>query len=78
MSNFVINSALTSPPLASEFIPLLVNQKLTMSGGSVLQLNFDRDPWNSRISFEPGVPVMLGGTLKLTFADDANVAAKSA
>ncbi len=38
------------------------------------RLVFDADPWDSTISFAPGIPVALGGTLELTFAPDVNVA----
>jgi hypothetical protein len=45
-----------------------------MARDSVLQLQFDTDPWDSMISFEPGIPVQLGGALELTFADDVDLA----
>jgi amidase len=35
---------------------------------------FEADAWDSTISFAPGIPVALGGTLELTFADDVNLA----
>jgi hypothetical protein len=47
-----------------------------MADGSTLQLQFDADHWNSLISFEPGIPVELGGALELTFADDVDVASQ--
>ena len=34
-------------------------------------------PWDSTISFAPGIPVALGGTLELTFAPGVNVATQS-
>jgi hypothetical protein len=37
---------------------------------------FEADAWDSRISFAPGIPVMLGGTLELTFAHDVNPASQ--
>ena len=49
---------------------------MTMSDGGVLQLLFESDPWDSLISFEPGIPVTLGGTLELTFADDVDLASQ--
>ena len=55
-------------------IPVAVKDRLSMADGSVLQLQFDADNWDSLISFEPGIPVDLGGALELTFADDADVA----
>ena len=39
-----------------------------MDATGTLRLVLDQDPWDSRISFEPGIPVTLGGTLELTFA----------
>jgi hypothetical protein len=47
---------------------------MTMANGSNLRLIFDADHWDSLISFEPGVPVQLGGILELTFASDVDVA----
>jgi uncharacterized protein YjbI with pentapeptide repeats len=55
-------------------IPVTIHDQLSMSEGSVLQLVLDADPWNSVISFEPGIPIQLGGALELTFADDVSVA----
>src|SRR5690606_19180528 len=55
-------------------IPVKVFDNLAMAGGSTLALRFEEDPWDSLISFEPGIPVTLGGMLELTFADDVNVA----
>jgi hypothetical protein len=37
---------------------------------------FEEDAWDSTISFAPGIPVTLGGTLELTFANDVNLAAQ--
>ena len=54
-------------------IPITVEQHLVMSPSGTLRLVFDADPWNSTISFAPGIPVALGGTLELTFADDVNL-----
>jgi uncharacterized protein YjbI with pentapeptide repeats len=55
-------------------IPVTIQDHLAMSPLGVLQLQFEADPWDSLISFEPGIPVELGGTLELTFADDVDVA----
>ena len=33
-----------------------------MADGGVLQMLFDADPWDSTISFQPGIPVTLGGS----------------
>lgn len=57
-------------------IPVKVFDHLEMAVGSVLALRFEEDPWDSLISFEPGIPVMLGGTLELSFADGVDVASQ--
>ncbi len=57
-------------------IPVTIQDNLTMAEGSVLQLRFESDPWDSLISFENGIPVQLGGTLELTFADEVDIAAQ--
>jgi Asp-tRNA(Asn)/Glu-tRNA(Gln) amidotransferase A subunit family amidase/uncharacterized protein YjbI with pentapeptide repeats len=56
------------PPIA-----VTVLEKWTMDEHSTLEMVFKSDPWDSLISFEPGIPVQLGGTLELTFADGVNV-----
>ena len=48
-----------------------------MDATGTLRLVFDADPWDSLISFAPGIPVMLGGTLELTFAPGVDVATQS-
>jgi uncharacterized protein YjbI with pentapeptide repeats len=55
-------------------IPITVDQHLTMGPGGTLRMVFEADAWDSTISFAPGIPVTLGGTLELTFADDVNPA----
>jgi uncharacterized protein YjbI with pentapeptide repeats len=55
-------------------IPVTIHDRLSMSEGSILQPVLDADPWNSVVMFEPGIPVQLGGTLELEFAEDVNVA----
>jgi uncharacterized protein YjbI with pentapeptide repeats len=59
-----------------EPIPVTVKNHMTMSDGGVLQLLFGADPWDSLISFDPGIPVTLGGTLELSFTDDVNLASQ--
>jgi uncharacterized protein YjbI with pentapeptide repeats len=54
--------------------PITVQDEFAMSGTGLVRLVFESDPWDSLITFEPGIPVALGGTLKLTFADDVDVA----
>ena len=55
-------------------IPVTIDQHLAMGPGGTLRMVFDADAWDSTISFAPGIPVTLGGTLELTFADDVNLA----
>ena len=47
-----------------------------MDATGTLRLVFDADPWDSTISFAPGIPVTRGGTLELTFAADVNLASQ--
>jgi hypothetical protein len=67
---------LVSPPGGSSSsrppIPVTIRDHLTMGEASVLQLPFEADTWDSVISFEPGIPVELGGTLELSFANDVD------
>jgi hypothetical protein len=51
------------PPIA-----VTVRDHFVMSSGSVLQLVFESDLWDSLISFQPAIPVDLGGILDLGFA----------
>ena len=48
-----------------------------MDATGTLRLVFDADAWDSTISFAPGIPVALGGTLDLTFAPGVNIATQS-
>jgi uncharacterized protein YjbI with pentapeptide repeats len=57
-------------------IPITVDQHLAMGPGGTLRMVFEADDWDSTISFAPGIPVTLGGTLELTFADDVNLASQ--
>ena len=49
---------------------------MAMDATGTLRLVFDADPWDSTISFAPGIPVTRGGTLELTFATDVNLASQ--
>lgn len=64
------------PYYGSEPIPVTVDQHLTISPGGTLRLVFEVDAWDSTISFAPGIPVALGGTLELTFAADVHLASQ--
>ena len=44
-----------------------------MGTAGILQMVFDDQDWKSTISFDSGIPVTLGGTLKLTFKDGVDV-----
>ena len=55
---------------------ITVDQHLAMGPGGTLRMVFEADAWDSTISFAPGIPVTLGGTLELTFADDVNLASQ--
>jgi hypothetical protein len=57
-------------------LPITVDQHLAMGPGGKLRLVFQADAWDSTISFAPGIPVTLGGTLELTFATDVNLASQ--
>jgi hypothetical protein len=59
----------------SESLPITVQRRMILGGGT-LQLELAEDDWNSVIGFGPGIPVMLGGTLELTFAPEVDVASQ--
>jgi hypothetical protein len=44
-----------------------------VDASGTLGLVFDADTWDSTISFAPGIPVQLGGTLELAFAPGVNL-----
>jgi uncharacterized protein YjbI with pentapeptide repeats len=54
-------------------ISITVVKHLLMSRGGTLRTVFEANAWNSNISFAPGIPVTLGGTLELTFAGDVDL-----
>lgn len=55
-------------------IPIKVERQLAINDDGQLLVVLDGDAWNSTISFEPGIPVELGGILELVFAPDVSVA----
>jgi uncharacterized protein YjbI with pentapeptide repeats len=65
----------STPPTGP--LPIVVEEHLTMDATGTLRLVFDADPWDSTISFAPGISVALGGALELTFAPDVDVATQS-
>jgi uncharacterized protein YjbI with pentapeptide repeats len=54
-------------------IPITIDEHLTMDAGGTMRMVFEADAWDSTISFAPGIPVTLGGTLELTFADNIDL-----
>ena len=46
-------------------IPIHVTQGMTVESGSTLQVLVSGPTWASTISFDPGIPVLLGGNLEL-------------
>ncbi len=61
----------TSPPVAP--ISIHVQDHFSISGNGTLFMIFEADEWNSTISFDPGIPVTLGGILDLNFKEDVNI-----
>jgi uncharacterized protein YjbI with pentapeptide repeats len=57
-------------------IPITVDQQFAMGPRGTLRMVFEADEWDSTISFAPGIPVTLGGTLELTFAAGVNLASQ--
>jgi uncharacterized protein YjbI with pentapeptide repeats len=55
-------------------VPIHIQQGMTMTQGSSLVLAFDGNPWGSTISFDPGIPVTLGGNLELGVGPGVNPA----
>ncbi|MBA3484328.1 MAG: pentapeptide repeat-containing protein [Pirellulales bacterium] len=64
-----------SPPAGPR--PIIVDDHVAMDATGALRLVFDADAWDSTISFAPGIPVALGGTLELSFAPGVNLASQS-
>jgi Pentapeptide repeats (8 copies) len=55
-------------------IPITIDTHFEMGPHGTLRMVFEGDAWDSTISFATGIPVALGGTLELTFADEVNLA----
>ena len=58
-------------------LPITVDQQFLTGTGGTLRMMFEADAWNSTISFAAGIPVALGGTLELAFADGTNLASQA-
>jgi uncharacterized protein YjbI with pentapeptide repeats len=54
-------------------IAVTIQDRMTLADGSALQLIVEADAWDSLISFEPQIPVQLGGILDLRFAHDVDL-----
>jgi hypothetical protein len=57
-------------------LAIAIKSIMSIDDGGLLRLIFDSDAWDSLISFEPGIPIQLGGTLELSFADGLDVASQ--
>jgi uncharacterized protein YjbI with pentapeptide repeats len=69
---FVLRDYDGDPARSMAPMPIKVQQELTLEQGSLLRMEFDKDPWDSMITFTPGIPVALGGTLELDFSPQVN------
>jgi uncharacterized protein YjbI with pentapeptide repeats len=54
-------------------IPITIDQYFDMAPDGALRFVFETDAWNSTISFAPGIPVTVDGTIELAFATDVNL-----
>ena len=57
-------------------IAITIQDGMDMGSDGLLKFIFEADAWDSTISFVPGVPVALGGTMELTFAPGTDLAAQ--
>jgi hypothetical protein len=57
-------------------IAITVQTGMDMGTDGVMKMIFEDDPWDSLISFSPGIAVTLGGTLDLTFADGVDLSSQ--
>ena len=71
-SGIIIYPGVTSG-LSLSAIPITVQQGMDMGTNGILQIQFGQGDWNSTIYFAPGIPVALGGTLNLDFAQGVGV-----
>lgn len=62
-----------SSPFRNGPLPIFVTMQMAMDSTGELQLLFEEDAWDSLISFEAGISVALGGTLKLNFASGVDL-----
>ena len=57
-------------------ISLFVEKSASLDPGSTLRVEFDSDPWNSLVSFAPGISVALAGSLDLEFTGETDPASQ--
>ncbi len=57
----------TTGPAPQPPIQVTIYDHMKSAAGSQFNFLFDADPWDSLISFEPGISVELGGSLGLDF-----------
>jgi uncharacterized protein YjbI with pentapeptide repeats len=57
-------------------VPITVEQHLVMTTGGTLRMVFENESWGSTVSFQSGIPVALGGTLELAFADGVSLSSQ--
>jgi hypothetical protein len=62
------------PTPSGRSIPIRVEDRMIIGTDARLRLFFEADPWDSTISFQPNIPVDLGGSLELAFAKGADPA----
>jgi uncharacterized protein YjbI with pentapeptide repeats len=55
-------------PVPRAPLPIRIHDHALLGDGGTLRLEFDADPWDSLITFIPGIPVQLNGNLELTFS----------
>ena len=55
-------------------IPILVEEVMSVDSAATLRAVFEDREWGSTVTFEEGVPVVLGGTLELLIDDDVHPA----
>jgi uncharacterized protein YjbI with pentapeptide repeats len=60
----------------ADIVPITIDHFFGVTTGGTLRMVFEEDAWDSTISFVPGIPITLGGTLELTFADNVSLASQ--
>jgi uncharacterized protein YjbI with pentapeptide repeats len=68
----VVRNYLGDPNHGLPPIPINVNEQMTLADGGTLEILLDAARWNSTISFQREIQVVLDGTLQLSFAADVD------